>query len=202
VLLLTVVGWTGQSAFFARSLGQWLASERAGRSLVPAGFWHLSILGSLMLAVYAWSRHDPVILSGQLLNLGIYGRNLFLEKQPRHGADSRLTTLLLPALLVLVQLSLLVGSLGRGVTGWLLVGWLGQGVFQLRFPLQWWVSERRGQACLPAAFWWLSLVGSALLLVYAVERRDPVIIAGQAFGWLTSGRNLLLIRRQRVSHGG
>jgi lipid-A-disaccharide synthase-like uncharacterized protein len=80
-------------------------------------------------------------------------------------------------------------------TWWLAVGFAGQLLFTSRFLVQWIASERRRQSIVPTAFWWLSLGGSALLLAYAIWRRDPVFILGQAFGFLVYTRNLILIAR-------
>jgi lipid-A-disaccharide synthase-like uncharacterized protein len=83
------------------------------------------------------------------------------------------------------------------MTAWLAVGFVGQALFFSRFLVQWIASERRGQSVVPLAFWWLSLVGGTLLLAYAIYRRDPVFILGQAFGFLVYTRNLVLIRQAR-----
>jgi lipid-A-disaccharide synthase-like uncharacterized protein len=80
---------------------------------------------------------------------------------------------------------------------WMAIGFLGQGLFFSRFLVQWIVSERRGESVVPVAFWWLSMAGGALLLAYALSRRDPVFVLGQSFGFLVYARNLLLIRRGR-----
>ena len=82
---------------------------------------------------------------------------------------------------------------------WLAVGFVGQAMFFSRFLVQWIASERRGESVVPLAFWWLSLAGGALLLAYAVYRRDPVFILGQAFGFVVYTRNLFLIRKSRRS---
>ena len=79
---------------------------------------------------------------------------------------------------------------------WLAVGLLGQLLFTSRFLVQWVASERRRQSVVPTAFWWLSLGGAALLLAYAIYRRDPVFILGQAFGFVVYTRNLVLIGRR------
>jgi lipid-A-disaccharide synthase-like uncharacterized protein len=79
---------------------------------------------------------------------------------------------------------------------WLALGLLGQLLFTSRFLVQWIVSERRRQSVVPTAFWWLSLGGAALLLAYAIHRRDPVFILGQAFGFVVYTRNLVLIAKQ------
>lgn len=79
---------------------------------------------------------------------------------------------------------------------WLGLGLLGQGAFSGRFLIQWLASERAGRSVVPTVFWVLSVVGSALLLVYALHRRDPVFILGQSAGIAIYGRNLQMIRRQ------
>lgn len=79
---------------------------------------------------------------------------------------------------------------------WLAVGFLGQLLFTSRFLVQWVASERRRQSVVPTAFWYLSLGGATLLLAYAIWRRDPVFILGQAFGFLVYTRNLVLIGRR------
>jgi lipid-A-disaccharide synthase-like uncharacterized protein len=76
---------------------------------------------------------------------------------------------------------------------WLAIGFLGQGLFTARFLVQWLVSERRRDSVVPVAFWWLSLFGGAALLAYAISRRDPVIITGQAMGLFVYARNLMLV---------
>ncbi len=80
-------------------------------------------------------------------------------------------------------------------TMWLAVGFLGQGLFSARFLVQWICSERAKKSVIPVSFWYLSLCGSVLLLVYAIHRKDPVFIIGQTMGNLIYARNLILIRR-------
>ncbi len=78
---------------------------------------------------------------------------------------------------------------------WLLVGLVGQGLFSLRFLVQWWRSERVQRSVVPVGFWYLSLGGGLLLLFYAIHRRDPVFTLGQATGVVVYLRNLQLIHR-------
>jgi lipid-A-disaccharide synthase-like uncharacterized protein len=80
-------------------------------------------------------------------------------------------------------------------TPWLVVGFAGQALFFSRFLVQWIASERKGESIVPRSFWFLSLGGAALLLAYALHRRDPVFIVGQLFGFFVYTRNLVLIRR-------
>lgn len=81
---------------------------------------------------------------------------------------------------------------------WLVVGFVGQGLFTLRFVVQWLASERSGVVVVPSSFWWLSIFGAAALLSYAISRRDPVIAAGQSMGVLVYVRNLMLEKRRRA----
>jgi lipid-A-disaccharide synthase-like uncharacterized protein len=79
---------------------------------------------------------------------------------------------------------------------WLLVGFLGQACFSMRFLVQWIASERRKESVFPLAFWFFSIAGGLTLLTYAVYRLDPVFILGQGAGLLVYSRNLYLIRRK------
>ncbi len=80
-----VVGFSGQAAFSARFLVQWLRSERAGRTIVPRSFWHLSLAGAVLLLAYAVQRRDAVFMVGQLFGLFVYGRNLALQSRTDGG---------------------------------------------------------------------------------------------------------------------
>ena len=75
----------------------------------------------------------------------------------------------------------------------LLIGFFGQGLFASRFIIQWIYSEKKGESTIPIIFWYLSIFGGIGLLTYAIFRKDPVIILGQAFGIFIYLRNLILI---------
>ncbi len=81
---------------------------------------------------------------------------------------------------------------------WKVLGWLGNVVFFSRFMVQWYATEKRKQVVVPAAFWWLSLAGSLLLLAYAVfHQKDSVFIFAYAFTWIPYIRNLIIHRRHK-----
>ena len=75
----------------------------------------------------------------------------------------------------------------------LIIGFVGQGLFASRFIVQWIYSEKKGVSAIPIVFWYLSIFGGIGLLTYAIFRKDPVIILGQLFGILIYTRNLILI---------
>lgn len=79
---------------------------------------------------------------------------------------------------------------------WIIAGWLGQGCFFLRFAVQWWRSEQAGESVAPRSFWWLSLAGAALVGLYTLHLREPVLAGGFAANAWIYARNLGLERRR------
>ena len=79
----------------------------------------------------------------------------------------------------------------------LVIGFVGQGIFASRFVIQWIHSEKKGESSIPVIFWYLSIFGGLGLLTYAIFRKDPVIITGQLFGILIYTRNLILIYKKK-----
>jgi lipid-A-disaccharide synthase-like uncharacterized protein len=85
--------------------------------------------------------------------------------------------------------------------GWLVVGFLGQALFSARFIVQWLSSEKLKKSVIPRTFWYFSVAGGATLLAYAIHRRDPVFIVGQAAGLFIYARNLQFLWRERRHDG-
>jgi lipid-A-disaccharide synthase-like uncharacterized protein len=81
---------------------------------------------------------------------------------------------------------------------WLGLGLLGQAMFSMRFIVQWIASEKQRKSVIPTAFWYLSIAGGLTLLAYAIHRRDPVFIIGQATGLFVYLRNVYFVRRERA----
>jgi len=79
------LGFAGQALFSARFLIQWIASERAQKSVVPRLFWYFSIAGGATLLAYAVWRQDPVFIVGQAFGLIVYVRNILLIRRERDG---------------------------------------------------------------------------------------------------------------------
>lgn len=80
---------------------------------------------------------------------------------------------------------------------WLLIGFIGQGLFFMRFLVQWLHSERARRSLVPVVFWYFSVIGGLITLAYAIHKKDPVFIAGNSIGVFVYLRNLYLIFREK-----
>ena len=200
--LVFLIGIAAQILFSGRLLVQWIASERAKKVLSPTLFWQMSMAASFMLCVYGWLRNDFAIIAGQLISYYIYIWNLRAKK----AWDT------MPAVLRAVVSYLPVAAMcwfaidwretaehlfqQENIPGWLIVfGTVGQFTFTLRFIYQWRYSARAGESLLPTTFWLISLLGSGMIIAYAIIRRDPVLILGQSTGFVVYLRNIMISRR-------
>lgn len=86
--------------------------------------------------------------------------------------------------------------LGFDINIWLLFGFLGQFIFFLRFVIQWIYSEKKGESLVPVQFWFLSIIGAIIILIYAIHIKDPVFVFGQVFALMIYFRNLVLIKNK------
>ena len=84
--LLVLFGFFAQFIFFMRFVVQWWASEKTKKSIIPLSFWYLSILGSVLIGIYSYFRHDIVFITATVLSTVIYVRNIMLRK--REGSSS------------------------------------------------------------------------------------------------------------------
>ena len=82
---------------------------------------------------------------------------------------------------------------------WLVIGFTGQALFSARFLIQWLTTEKKRRSVIPVAFWYFSIAGGIVLFLYAVHRRDPVFIVGQATGIFIYSRNLYFIFKEEKS---
>jgi len=83
------------------------------------------------------------------------------------------------------------------MNGWVLFGFFGQAIFASRFIFQWIASEKKKESFVPLSFWYLSIAGGIVLLIYALYKRDPVFAVGQASGLIVYVRNLMLIAKKK-----
>lgn len=191
------VAAVGQACFFSRVLIQWIASERAGRSVSPRIYWWLSVAGAWLMAGACIALEEWVLLPGYLINSALYGRNLALK-------STRSALGLIPSALIALAAALFLIGFGLEHSQadfsvgfpWLVAGIFGQVLWSTRFLVQWWFSERRGSSHFPASFWWFSLLGAVLNLGYTWQLESPVFWVGFVLAWMIPARNLMLMRRQ------
>lgn len=196
------LGFAAQALFGLRVLVQWRTSERAKEVASPATFWNLSLAASALFLLYGLLRLDIVIILGQTIGYFIYIRNLQLKNYwNRYSAFWRLTILALPVFSIAWTLMTAPGDAGfhnaflQEYNVFLWAGLVGQLLLNARFVVQLYFSERQKTSVLPAAFWWISLAGALLVVVYAVYRFDPVLLLAQGISIVPYTRNLILSKR-------
>jgi lipid-A-disaccharide synthase-like uncharacterized protein len=205
--LVLLLGFTGQAMFGARTITQWVMSERAGRVVSPTIFWVLSTIGSLLFLTYGMIRADVVIIVGQSMSFYIYLRNLQLKGAwEMLSAGAKLLLLLGPPLIVtcffvFTDFTLDKLAISTHVNIFLAVGIAGQLMLNLRYLYQWYFSEQAGESILPLGFWIISAVASVFVLIYAIERWDIVLLVAQAGGLVAYIRNIYFHIKSGTRHG-
>jgi|TARA_R100000501_G_C2620484_1_gene113740 lipid-A-disaccharide synthase-like uncharacterized protein len=201
--LIYTIGFTAQLLFSGRSILQWIISEKNKRVLTPVLFWQLSLVASFLLFVYGYLRNDFAIMLGQILTYFIYIRNMHLQNQwLRFPILLRWFLYLFPFIILFIGYNNQVYDRAllfqnNDIPVWLLIlGIIAQVVFTLRFVYQWFYSEKRKESSLPMGFWMLSLIGSMLILSYAIVRRDPVLLVGHLLGLFLYIRNIFILEKQ------
>ena len=200
--IVYALGFLAQGLFSARMIVQWLISEKHGKVTSPTAYWLLSLIASLLFFIYGWLRQDFAIMLGQVISYYIYMWNL-RAKGVWDSIHLRLKYPLLACLMLLPVAGIAFmafhpGTVERlfqndGIPAWLIVfGSLGQIIFTFRFIYQYLYSRKRGESILPAGFWIISLIGSAVIVTYGAIRHDWVLGIGQSVGFFTYSRNLYL----------
>lgn len=192
-----VLGFAAQALFSARMLVQWIMSEKSKKVVSPVIYWKLSLFGSFLFFIYGWLRADFAIILGQMFSYYIYIWNLNMQHYwKKINPFFRAIIMITPVVAIGMLLMTGQGVFERLWTdipfGLLIFGSVGQIIFTFRFIYQWWYSRKLGESILPTGFWVLSLVGSMCIISYGIYRKDPVLIIGQGFGFLTYSRNLFL----------
>ena len=190
----TLFGLVGNVLFTARVLVQWVASERAGRSVTPVAFWWLSLAAAVIMITYAFGRREIPFILGLGVTLAPYTRNLVIHYRP--GRPPRPLGIILTAAVMLACVPVLIfWKKAAEFDGWFYFGLVATSVFYSRFFVQWVHGESTRTTQLPLAFWILSLVGSVMLLAYSIVREDAPFILGFLFNAIPYARNIILIRR-------
>jgi lipid-A-disaccharide synthase-like uncharacterized protein len=194
--LILLLGFIGQSMFGARTIAQWIYSERAGRTVSPTIFWVLSVIGSLLFLVYGMIRSDVVIIVGQTIAFYIYVRNLQLKGVWNGLALALRVVILIAPWLVMANFVLFIGFTFESLAVatepglFLTLGMIGQLLLNFRYFYQWYYSEKAGESILPLGFWVISAFASVMVVIYALNRWDPVLLVAQAGGLLAYLRNI------------
>jgi len=198
------VGFIAQILFSGRLIYQWIKSEKEKKVVTPSLFWLLSLAASFLLFVYGWLRNDFAIMLGQSLTYFIYIRNLQIDgawtKAPK---ILRWTIIVFPFLIIAYAYNNNQYDLQALFSNpdipkhWLIWGSAGQIMFTLRFVYQWIYAEKHHSSELPIGFWIISLIGSVMILTYAIYRKDPVLFAGHSLGIFLYCRNLFLAKNSK-----
>lgn len=202
--VMYAIGFLSQVLFFARTILQWFKSEHEGKVLSPTIFWKISLAASILMLVYGIMRNDAAILAGQVLVYFIYVRNLQLKDEWKSMLlMTRIVIVLCPIVIMIYLFSgteyTLNSFLKNEKNPFLLMIWgiAAQLVFISRFFYQWIYSENKGESVLPLGFWVISMVGSAMTLIYAVFRVDPVLLAAHSLSLFIYLRNILIFYNKR-----
>lgn len=154
--LVYAIGGIAQLLFSARTLLQWIISERNKKVLTPSLFWKLSLIASFLLFVYGYLRNDFAIMLGQVLTYFIYVRNMQLQGEwNRMHQLVRIFIIIFPLIIITIgynnnkqDIYNLLNS--EAIPDWLLyLGIISQIIFTLRFVYQWIYSERKKESSLP-----------------------------------------------------
>lgn len=201
------IGFFAQLLFSIRLILQWILSEKSKKVLTPSVFWKLSLFASFLLFVYGYLREDFAIMLGQAITYFIYIRNLQLQGEWKKAPKLvRIFLWIFPLLIVIYYFNNNTYDLAKllkneNIPQWLLImGIVAQTVFALRFVYQWIYSEKNKESILPYGFWLLSFVGSVMILIYAIIRRDPVLFVGHLMGSVIYFRNLVLLKRENLNN--
>ena len=200
------LGFISQGLFAARLIIQWVLSEKEGKVVSPVIYWQLSVVASYLFIIYGILQNDFVIILGQALSYIIAIRNLQLDGSWNNMSRTfRVAAIILPLLTLgwiflpangfapAFELSSLVDPI-------FMSGAIGQMLLNFRFVYQWYYAEKTKSSDLPIGFWIMTAVGSVMVVIYAVDRFDPVLLAAQGLGLVASLRNIQLhYKNQSVS---
>lgn len=202
-LSLYTLGFFAQGLFGARSIVQWVQSERAGKVVSPSLFWIFSLCGSFLFLIYGLFRLDVVIIIGQTISFYIYIRNLQLKHVWKDIAKPfQLLILIWPVILMGSWFTMWPSdftqlfSLRVFTDTFLIIGGIGQLLLNFRYVYQWYQSEKINESILPLGFWLISLLASGMVVLYGWYRNDPVLLVAQSLGIIVYLRNIYFAIRK------
>ncbi len=216
--LLYPLGLFSSLFFGLRFIVQWIESEQKGFSYVPRSFWILSLFGNVFLGIHSFLQIQFHVCLAQVSNGVIGWRNLNLFKPESKRVSLKTTFLimcfaLLGTIVIFMIQDYVFAREGHWFRvpqapwkdipnddvpfSWHLLGFFSYLLFSSRFWVQWWYAEKQMKSDLPPLFWWISLVGTALTLLYFWRINDLVNIVGPSIGLIPYLRNLMFFYRTK-----
>lgn len=212
-IALYPLGLISTVAFTLRFLIQWLQSEKAHKSTVSTTFWWISLAGNISLLAHSLIQGQYFICIVQGINSVIALRNINLMEEK--SLQWSLSNVLFQFGAVILSITGLFWMLSNQAwfrtpihmyqtalisPSYLLnaIGFLGVTLFASRFWVQWIQAERSHSSSLERPFWWLSLIGASLSIVYFALIQDYINLIGPLFGMIPYCRNLILMRKSHA----
>ncbi|MGF1635694.1 MAG: lipid-A-disaccharide synthase N-terminal domain-containing protein [Cyclobacteriaceae bacterium] len=186
--MILLLGFLSQGLFGIRLLVQLWYTEKNRTNSAPVLYWLFSLWAALLFLLYGILRQDVVIVVGQLITYLIYIRNIQLQgKWSGYAQIWKVLSIVLPLTMLIYFVFYtdfqFFSMTGNAIT---LIGFVGQLFMNARFVLQWIYAERIGSSAFPIFFWYISIIGSFMLLIYGcwhpIHGFDPVIILAQLMG--------------------
>lgn len=205
---LYFIGYFSAFVFSFRFLIQWIISERAHKSVVPVSFWWLSLLGNISLMLHSLIQWQYPVALIQSINGVISARNINLNSSMPLNIRWVYLSLMFAASAITLYFSFFASEWSRIPTHafqtdlnksvpltFHIIGAVGVFLFNIRFIVQWWQSEKLKRSTLSPTFWYLSIFGGILSLIYFILIADMVNLIGPLFGLIPYVRNLVLLKR-------
>lgn len=216
------LGFMASFFFGARFILQWILSEKKRESHITSYFWTFSLIGNILMALHTFIQVQYPFCVIQACNAVLSWRNLELMKREPHqtqmwnqkGLQSTLLLLVLaislPTLGFIIEGLILYDTIdwvrtptlpwsdSEGIPlplRWHILGFVGAVLFAFRFWVQWWCAEKHQTSYLGRSFWWFSIVGASLALMYSIRLQDWVNIVGYGLGIVPYIRNIILLNK-------
>jgi len=214
---LYLFGLLPAAIFGLRSILQWWKSEQVERSIVPKSFWVLSCIGNALVVIHSFIQlHFPLYLL-QSQQFVLSWRNLNLMGPSPWSLKKVIWLLVGSAIGVTILFALQQPLLHPSSFGWVrapkvsptspefgfwvhFFGCLGITIFSSRFWIQWWDAEQNKKSVLSVQFWWISIIGTLITVVYFFLLSDWINIIGPLCSIIPYSRNIILLRREQQEH--
>jgi len=195
---MNLFGYIAQLAFGLRFFVQWLHAEREQKSVTPKSFWLLSIIGNILLYIYSMHQLQFAMSLMQSQNMILSLRNLNLQgpKEKQLPFISVVAALILSLVATYSYFSYFSFNWTLHFSSPVhLFGSIGIACFGMRFWVQWWQQEQQKEGQLTESFWWISLVGAIISMLYFLILADWANFIGPFLSIIPYSRNLYFIRR-------